>query len=423
MKINYRQTCILIFLSQIALKFLALPSLLYTKSESNSIFVALALMIIDGVYAFLILNLAELSGEKNIYEFMKACLGAVVSKIFLALLLIKFALSMANISKGLEFFVVDNLYSEFSWFAYILPLAALIGYMIYKGVRNIARVGEIVCWFVLVGIIFITAKSFAGAEADSFLPLFKNGFKPLATSAFTYSSWFGSSTFLLLLFGKVDFKNKKKSQLIRYLLLAILLVQFVYYVFFGVFQITSPTHNFCLSDLSQFSSLHTSIEELSWLVVALWIVAQAVQLALYGYCFQQCVKYIFNIKNNIFPTLVVMVYVFVLSLVGDLTIGLEQIFLSQAVSVISLCVQYIIPLVIFVAGKIKFKNTQNGGKSGRQGGQKEDDELAQEQNLVTQQTFAQDQQGGQTDECGGNGSKGGKQHAEGGKNSAQKGAT
>ncbi len=356
MKINYRQTCILIFLSQIALKFLALPSLLYTKSESNSIFVALALMILDGVYAFFILNMAEISGEKNIYEFLKSCLGTVVSKIFLALLLIKFALSMANISKGLEFFVVDNLYNELSWFAYILPLAALIGYMIYKGIRNIARVGEIVCWFVLVGIIFITAKSFANAEPESFLPLFKDGLKPLMESGFKYSSWFGSSTFLLMLFGKVDFKNKKKSQLIRYLLLAILLVQFVYYVFYGVFQITSPTHNFCLSDLSQFSSLHTSIEELSWLVVALWIVAQAVQLALYGYCFQQALKYIFNIKNNVWPTLVVMLYVFTLSVVGDLTIGLEQIFLSPAVSVITICTQYILPIIVIVAGKIRYKN-------------------------------------------------------------------
>ena len=188
MKINYRQTCILIFLSQIALKFLALPSLLYTKSESNSIFVALALMILDGVYAFFILNMAEISGEKNIYEFLKSCLGTVVSKIFLALLLIKFALSMANISKGLEFFVVDNLYNELSWFAYILPLAALIGYMIYKGIRNIARVGEIVCWFVLVGIIFITAKSFANAEPESFLPLF-TPFMPLSRA---YSLFFPS---------------------------------------------------------------------------------------------------------------------------------------------------------------------------------------------------------------------------------------
>ncbi len=383
MKINYRQTCILIFLSQIALKFLALPSLLYTKSESNSIFVALFLMVIDGIYAFLILNLAENSGEKNIYEFMKSCLGTVVTKIFLVLLLVKFALSMANISKGLEFFVADNLYNELSWFAYILPLAALIGYMIYKGIRNIARVGEIVCWFVLVGIIFITAKSFSGAEAESFLPLFKDGLSPLFESAFKYSSWFGSSTFLLLLFGKIDFSKKKTGQLVRYLLLAIVLVQFVYYVFYGVFQVTSPTHNFCLSDLSQFSSLHTSIEELSWLVVALWIVAQAVQLALYGYCFQQAIKYIFNIKNNVFPTIVVMLYVFVLSLIGDLIIGLEQIFLSPAVSVITICTQYVIPLVIFIAGKIKYKNKKPRNKN-------KDDNQQRADDVVTEHTFKQD---------------------------------
>ena len=102
-KINYRQTCILVFLSQIALKFLALPSLMYMESGNESIFIALVMMITDGLYAFLLLGLARKSGEKNLYEFMCACLGKVITKIILVVLLLKYALVVANISKGLEF--------------------------------------------------------------------------------------------------------------------------------------------------------------------------------------------------------------------------------------------------------------------------------------------------------------------------------
>ena len=46
-KINYRQTCILVFLSQIALKFLALPSLMYMESGNESMCIALVMMITE----------------------------------------------------------------------------------------------------------------------------------------------------------------------------------------------------------------------------------------------------------------------------------------------------------------------------------------------------------------------------------------
>ena len=52
-------------MSFIALKFLALPSLLYIESKNMSMFVSLILMIIDGLYAFVILDLMKKSGEKR----------------------------------------------------------------------------------------------------------------------------------------------------------------------------------------------------------------------------------------------------------------------------------------------------------------------------------------------------------------------
>ena len=54
MKINYRQLSIMVFMSFIALKLLALPSLLYKIADNMSWFVNLMLMIIDAIYAFII---------------------------------------------------------------------------------------------------------------------------------------------------------------------------------------------------------------------------------------------------------------------------------------------------------------------------------------------------------------------------------
>ena len=218
MKINYRQLSIMVFMSFIALKFLALPSLLYVESKNMSMLVALALMLIDGIYVFVLLDLMKKSGEKNIYEFMKSCLGTVITKLVLILLILKYALVAGNISKGLEFFVVENLYTEFNWFVFVLPLMILVGFMVYKGIRNIARVGEMVCWAIVIGLIYIALKALSGIDILSFLPFFKDGFKPLVDSAWIHLSWFGSATFMFMLFGFVDFRSEKKTEMIKYII-------------------------------------------------------------------------------------------------------------------------------------------------------------------------------------------------------------
>lgn len=359
MKINYRQLSIITFMSFIALKFLALPSLLYLESKNMSMFVSLALMIIDGLYVFVILDLMKKSGEKNIYEFMKNCLGTMLTKIILILLILKYALVVGNISKGLEFFVVENLYSEYSWFVFVLPLMILIGFMVYKGVRNIARVSEMVCWAIVIGLIYIALKALSGIDLLSFLPFFKDGVQPLFNSAYIHLSWFGSATFLFMLFGFVDFRSEKKSKMIKYVIFAILIVQLLYFVFYGLFEITSPTHNYCISDISQFSSTYSAIDELSWLVVSMWIVAQAVQLALYSYCLAQALKFLFDIKGNILPIIIVILYLFMWSFIGENTVRMERIFFSSFASIVTLIAQYILPIILEIVYAIKNKTKRN----------------------------------------------------------------
>ena len=86
MRVNYRQLAIMVFMSFIALKFLALPSLLYVKADKMSWLVALVLMIVDGIYVFLILDIMKRNQHTNLYEFMKETFGVVLSKLILALL-------------------------------------------------------------------------------------------------------------------------------------------------------------------------------------------------------------------------------------------------------------------------------------------------------------------------------------------------
>lgn len=357
MKISYRQLSIVVFMSFISLKLLSLPSFLYLKSGNSSWLVALILMLIDAVYTFLIIDLIKRSNFRNINEFMEHTLGKPLTKVVLFTLLIKFALVLANISKGLEFFVIENFYNEFNWLLFILPLVALSGFMIYKGIRNIARVYEMFVWAILIGCCYIAFKSLPGVDPFVYLPFLKDGAIPLLESGYTYIVWFGSSSFLVMLLGKVDFKDEKKSKMIIYITLAIALVQFMYFVFYGLFDITSPTHTFAISDISQFSSGRSSIDELSWLVVSLWVIAQALQIALYGYCLMLTIMYLFNIKNKFFPVVIINVYMFLWSYLGANTINLERLFFTHTACIISIAAQYIVPLILWL-GHLVYKQKQ-----------------------------------------------------------------
>ena len=359
MKINYRQMSVMLFLSFISLKFLVLPSALYHQSSNTSWFVVLVLMIIDGIYALLLIDLMRKNQNKNINEFMNQTIGPVLTKIFLAILAIQFAFQVANIVKGLEFFVTENFYNDFNWFLYIFPLVALSGFMMYKGLRNIARVQEIFYISIFVGCLYIAFKSFADVDYMAYLPMFKDGFLPLVKSGYSHLSWFGSSTFLIAIFGKVDFSGEKKQTSIVYIIFAILLVQLICFVFYGLFDSTSPTHTFAISDISQFSSSKSIIDELSWLVVSLWVVTQSIQISLYGYCLVKVLMYLFNIKSKITMIILLDIGIVLLGYFGSKTINLEKIFFSNFASIITIISQYIIPLVLllgFAINKRKMKN-------------------------------------------------------------------
>lgn len=384
LKINFRQLSILVFMSFIALKFLALPSLLYLDSENMSWIVALVLMIVDAFYAFLILTLMKKSGHRNILDFMTATLGPVMSRVFLVVIMLKYALVIANISKGLEFFVVENFYEKMNWVVFVLPLMLLTGFMAYKGIRNVARVSEIICWAIIVGCIYLAIKSVSGVEPLNFLPLFNDGPLPLFKSGFNHLSWFGSCTFMFMLFGKVDFTKAKTRQMVKYIVFSILLVMLIYFIFFGLFDATAPIHNFAISDISQFTSGHSSIDELSWLVVALWVTAQAVQLALYSYCMVESIKALFNIRSNTFPIIAVIGYIFLWSLIGEMTVGLEKVFLTPYASIITIVATYVLPWLMLIGygtmGKEKRARFKHAAEN-EQGEQGEQDAQNNLQNL------------------------------------------
>ncbi|MBO5910047.1 MAG: GerAB/ArcD/ProY family transporter [Clostridia bacterium] len=356
MKMTYRQTTIIIFYMLVAFKVLSLPSLMYQTCKNDGYLAVLIMMLVDALLLWASLKILKQAKDKNIYEYIKGRTGSVIAKIFVIVLTLIPLIHLGIKTKGLEWFLVKNLYTKFEWFQFAIPIALITCYMIYKGVRNIGRVSEFFVWIIIFGVIVIVLKGLASVDWTFFLPVLNNGIKPIFKAIYDYLAWFGIGGELLLFAGCIDFKTEKKYRVFLYSGIAIILVQMVLWSFYGAYGIMSSTHNFAISDISQISNANMALDELSWLIVTVWAVAQILHVAIYGYLFCRGLQLIFNIKKDVVATLILFVLLIVWIFWGEHTIALEKLFLHKSIVWIVIVGQYIIPIIIFALSFIKKKN-------------------------------------------------------------------
>jgi len=340
----------------VAFKVLSLPSLIYQTCKNDGYIAVLIMMIVDSALLWGSLKVIKQAKDKNIYDFIKERTGSVVAKILVIALTLIPLIHLGIKTKGLEWFLVKNLYTKFEWFQFAIPIALITCYMIYKGARNLGRVSEFFVWIIIFGVVIIIIKGFASVDLTFFMPILSKGFKPIFKAIYNYLAWFGIGGELLLFAGCIDFKKEKKSRVVLYSSIAIILVQLVYYSFYGAYGIMASTHNFAISDISQISNANMALDELSWLIVTVWAVAQILHVAIYGYLFCRGLQLIFNIKNDAVATLILFVMIIVWIFWGEHTIALEKLFLHKSIVWIMIVGQYLVPIIVFALSWVKEKN-------------------------------------------------------------------
>ena len=355
MKMSYRQASIIIFYMLVAFKVLSLPSLMYQTCKNDGYLAVFIMMLVDAVLIWASLKILKQAKDKNIYDFIKEKTGCVIAKVLVIALTLVPLIHLGIKTKGLEWFLVKNLYTKFEWFQFAIPMALITCYMIYKGVRNIGRVSEFFIWIIVIGVLIIIIRGFSSVDWSFFLPILSKGVKPVLNAIYDYLAWFGIGGELLLCAGCIDFNQEKKSKVFFYSAIAIILVQLVLWCFYGAYGVMSSTHNFAISDISQISNANIALDELSWLIVTVWAIAQILHVAIYGYLFCRGLQLIFNIKNDTVATLILFVALIVWIFWGEHTIALEKLFLHEVVVWVVIVGQYLVPLIVFVLSFVNNK--------------------------------------------------------------------
>lgn len=349
MKINCRQFSIMTFLLLMSLKFLALPSLVYNDCKTNSWLAFVLIVAFDILLLVIVTRFLFCSQEESFYDFLKNRFGIVITKILCFMFFCVFMIDLFTGITGVQRMLVENFYNEFDWYIYLIPLICILAYMTYKGLQNIGRLCELFVLLVVIGLIFIIIKGLPAFEPTFFLPAFTTGVSPIVKAFAKHISWFGTPVALLFAMGNIDRQHWKKSTLVKYSILGVVLVLLIVCEFYGVFKTNAGFHSFAISDLSQVSNFSTALDELSWLVISIWVTAQILQLAIIFYATIFAFRYTFGVKNSWLPILIVNLLIIAYQIVSNETVDIEKILYSAPSVVCEWIVKFGVIALIFFA--------------------------------------------------------------------------
>lgn len=314
----------MVFFLLLSLKFLALPSLIYNDCKTDSWLAFVLIVVFDILLLVVIIKFLFLSTENSFYDFLKNRFGVVITKIICFTLFCVFMIDLFTGITGVQRMLVENFYNEFDWYIYLIPLLSILAYMAYKGLQNIGRLCEIFVFLVIVGLVFIIVKGLPAFEPTFFLPAFTTGVSPIFKAFAKHISWFGTPIALLFTMGNINRQNWKKSTVIKYTIWGAVFTLIVISEFYGVFKTNSGFHSFAISDLSQVSNFSTALDELSWLVISIWVTGQILQLAIIFYATIFAFRYTFGVKNSWLPILFINVAIIVYQIISNETIDIEK---------------------------------------------------------------------------------------------------
>lgn len=297
-QLSTRQGCVMLFIVTCAMKLLALPSLLI-KTSGNAAWLAVIMMfLIDGSLLLIVFGLMKSFPNLSFKQFLKQCLGSVVTKIILFILGLLFALKVAMLARECYEFFTETAYVDFSWLVYLVPLGMVLGYLSTKEIRALARGGEIFLYFIVFAISVSFLFSIASFDAFSVLPFLPKGFSPVTTSLLDYCFWFGDFLIVFFYMGDVKYeKNSFKKMFVAYAsaMAVVLGLTLIHYSLFGSVSINYKTS---IVDVTEYIPRITAPGRFTWVIIFLWPIALLFSMVVYQNlsvkCFQDC----FNIEKK-----------------------------------------------------------------------------------------------------------------------------
>lgn len=349
--ISARQCGIIIFLTILANKILVLPSILYKSSNADSIFVILALFLVELLILSIFFKLKKNHPNQTFLSILQEKLGIFIAKtvifVFLTFFLFKTMLTYSVIFVYLK----DLVYQDEFGFLVVVCLIPVINHAVVVGHRAMSRTFELFYYLVVVGIVFCLVIAFF---TDISMPmLFVSKPSSMFSSLWQCLFAFGDYLVLFVFIDKISFKKGEGKKIVMFALFAIILVLAIFIIFYSEYQLTSFMHNNALADLLVFSVQFNAIGRLDIVAMLTIMTLGLFQLEIFNLAFCDCFVMLFeklSIKYAVavFDILFVVIYL--------VLIAKYEVMISIATNILpylAVLTSYLLPILFYA---ISFKH-------------------------------------------------------------------
>lgn len=330
-------------------KYLSLPAYMYSICGRDcwmSFLLLFALDFICFLFTLWAINLNVRGLSLN--EILTRTLSPVGAKIVLAVFTVFCLLRVTVLLLGCVDLFSSTFVINTNWLAYIIPIALLVAVTLVQGVRNVARLTEMLFVFVMLALLSIIFLSMRSADFSNLRPYFDEGFKPVFEGSLNGTFWFADSVFMLFFLEKIEAPKKKDNVfLCLMLLLGILVTMTLVVLFVALFGNASEINGIAITKVSQFNISNNSYGRLDWLSISIWMCSIFIKIIIFSYCAYCSIVWIVGYKKEKFNWWVyisMIVPVIALPLFTEMEMFIFDWVSKGFVKYVFIFVQYFVPL-------------------------------------------------------------------------------
>lgn len=349
-QLSNHQVGVILSLSIISLKILIFPAVIGRYALNNCyVSVAISLMV-DFVFILLLLVVMKKNPDTTFFKILENKFGVVVAKVVGVVLALFFILKSVMSIKELQNYFVQLLFEDVQWFLFVIPLLALLIYIMSKSLRTFGRSVEFFYYVIVVGALLTIVLPINEIRTYNLLPFLPDGLSPILKGSFLTSFQYGDFLVLLICMGKFKYNQKTSKTIIKFTLFTDLILVAFFVVFVAFFGNTVVNQGLAISDIPLYSNMAYNNGRLEWLSIIIWTIVLIMQTGLMLKCASECVGYITNIKNNIIVAFIVSAIDFIILLVLYLNFALAiKIVISTPFAVSVLALQVVIIAMLLIA--------------------------------------------------------------------------
>lgn len=352
-KINANQLCAILIALLMAMRPIVRTSIQTSITQNDAWISCLIGMIVNSGMAIVLCYVAYLNPNKSFAEILKDCLGKVVAKILLIVLLVFFLFKLIIIDYEMESFLYETLYTDINWELFILPVYLTFCYMATKNIRTFGRVSQFFLPFALFALVLTIGFSMPSWNFSNLLPIMDKGYNSILKSLYYALIQSGEFLFITVFMENIITTEKNFFKKVGTSTIATtLIITFFYIVYIAVFGNLAQFVKEGLIRATQVSLHASSLFKVDAFVSLMWIPIIVLEAAISVYAISWCLNKIFNLKINI-GVFIVFAIIFGIRLIPQISSHAILEFYFKWIGMVALILELLVPIVVLIITTIK----------------------------------------------------------------------